>query len=169
MNLLELSQKRFSVRKFTTEQVSEEDLKYILEVTRMAPSAVNKQPWKFVVVKSSEARKQLQACYKREWFASAPLYIICMKAVEGCWVRSEDSKPHGDIDVAIATEHLCLAVAERGLGCCWVCNYDVAKMEEAFPRVGYEAVAIIPIGHIAPDCPMNEKKRKPLGEITETI
>ena len=56
MNLLELSQKRFSVRKFTAEQVSEEDLKYILEVTRMAPSAVNKQPWKFVVVKSSEAR-----------------------------------------------------------------------------------------------------------------
>ena len=53
MNLLELSQKRFSVRKFTAEQVSEEDLKYILEVTRMAPSAVNKQPWKFVVVKSS--------------------------------------------------------------------------------------------------------------------
>ncbi len=45
MNLLELSQKRFSVRKFTAEQVSEEDLKYILEVTRMAPSAVNKQPW----------------------------------------------------------------------------------------------------------------------------
>ena len=43
MNLLELSQKRFSVRKFTAEQVSEEDLKYILEVTRMAPSAVNKQ------------------------------------------------------------------------------------------------------------------------------
>lgn len=112
MNLLELSQKRFSVRKFTAEQVSEEDLKYILEVTRMAPSAVNKQPWKFVVVKSSEARKQLQACYKREWFVSAPLYIICMKAVEGCWVRSEDSKSHGDIDVAIATEHLCLAVAE---------------------------------------------------------
>lgn len=47
MNLLELSQKRFSVRKFTAEQISEEDLKYILEVTRMAPSAVNKQPWKF--------------------------------------------------------------------------------------------------------------------------
>lgn len=81
MNLLELSQKRFSVRKFTAEQVSEEDLKYILEVTRMAPSAVNKQPWKFVVVKSSEARKQLQACYKREWFASAPaLHYL----YEGC-------------------------------------------------------------------------------------
>lgn len=169
MNLLELSQKRFSVRKFTDEQVSKEDLKYILEVTRMAPSAVNKQPWKFVVVKSPEARKRLQECYAREWINSAPLYIICMKAVEGCWVRPQDGKSHGDIDVAIATEHLCLAAAERGLGSCWVCNYKVAKLAELFPRPGYEAIAVIPIGHIAPDCPMNEKKRKPLEEITEML
>ena len=56
MNLLELSQKRFSVRKFTDEPVSEADLKYILEVTRMAPSAVNKQPWKFVVSGSIQHR-----------------------------------------------------------------------------------------------------------------
>lgn len=103
MNLLELSQKRFSVRKFTDEPVSEADLKYILEVTRMAPSAVNKQPWKFVVVKSPEARKRLQECYAREWINSAPLYIICMKAVDACWVRPQDGKSHGDIDVAIAT------------------------------------------------------------------
>lgn len=59
MTILELSQKRFSARKYTDEPVSEEDLNYILEVTRMAPSAVNKQPWKFLVVKSEEARKQL--------------------------------------------------------------------------------------------------------------
>lgn len=63
MNILELSQKRFSVRKYSDTPVSEEDLQYILEVTRMAPSAVNKQPWKFVVVKSDKARKQLQECY----------------------------------------------------------------------------------------------------------
>lgn len=169
MNLLELSQKRFSVRKFTDEPVSEADLKYILEVTRMAPSAVNKQPWKFVVVKSPEARKRLQECYAREWINSAPLYIICMKAVDACWVRPQDGKSHGDIDVAIATEHLCLAAAERGLGSCWVCNYKVAKLAELFPRPRYEAIAVIPIGHIAPDCPINEKKRKPLEEITETV
>lgn len=82
MNILELSQKRFSVRKYSDTPVSEEDLQYILEVTRMAPSAVNKQPWKFVVVKSDEARKQLQECYNREWFKSAPLYIICMREVD---------------------------------------------------------------------------------------
>ena len=161
MNILELSKKRFSVRKYSDAPVSEEDLQYILEVTRMAPSAVNKQPWKFVVVKSEAARKQLQECYDRDWFKSAPLYIICMREV--------DSKQHGDIDVAIATEHLCLSATERGLGSCWVCNFNVAKLKETFPYTGFEPIAIIPIGHIADDCPTNEKKRKTLEEITDII
>ena len=54
MNILELSQTRFSVRKYTDEPVSSDDLNYILECVRMAPSAVNRQPWKFVVVRSRE-------------------------------------------------------------------------------------------------------------------
>ncbi len=169
MSILELSKKRFSVRKFTNEPVSMTDIEYILEVARMAPSACNRQPWKFLLVTSQESREKLQACYNREWFKSAPFYIICMKDVENSWKREEDKKQHGDIDVAIATEHLCLAAAERGLGCCWICNYDVARMADLFPYHGYEAVAIIPIGHIAADCPGQEKKRKELENITETI
>ena len=169
MNILELSQKRFSARKYSNTPVSEEDLRYILEVTRMAPSAVNKQPWKFVIVKSEEARKKLQECYDREWFKSAPLYIICMREVEKNWIRQEDNKQHGDIDVAIATEHLCLAATERVLGTCWVCNFNVAKLKETFLYSGCEPVAIIPIGHPVDDCPMNEKKRKPLEEIIDII
>lgn len=49
MNILELSQTRFSARKYTDEPVSDDDLAYILECVRLAPSAVNRQPWKFVV------------------------------------------------------------------------------------------------------------------------
>ena len=87
-------------------------------------------------------------------------------------MRKEDSKPHGDIDVAIATEHLCLAAAERGLGTCGVCNYDPEKMHQYFEqgsREDYEAVVIIPIGHIAPDCPHAEKKRKEMSDIVEEL
>ena len=90
----------------------------------MAPSACNKQPWKWLVVKSDEAKEKLQECYDREWFKTAPMYIVGMRNKQENWVRKEDNKPHGDIDVAIATEHLCLSAAERGLGTCWVCNYD---------------------------------------------
>lgn len=168
MNILELSKLRFSARKFTDEKVSDADLEYILETVRMSPSACNRQPWKFVVVESCEAKAALQTCYDREWFKSAPLYVVCLRDIANNWVRN-DGKQHGDIDVAIATEHLCLAAAERGLGTCWVCNFDAAKAKEMFSDDNFEVVAIIPLGHIAEDCPRGEKKRKHLDEIVERI
>lgn len=59
MNFLELTQKRFSARKFTAEPVSQEDLDYIMECVRLAPSACNKQPWKFIIVRSNEYKEKL--------------------------------------------------------------------------------------------------------------
>jgi nitroreductase len=152
-NMLALSQERFSARKFTSEAVSQEDVDYMMECVRLAPSAVNRQPWHWLIVRSDEAKEKLQECYDREWFKTAPMYIVGMKNVNENWVRRYDEKPHGDIDVAIAAEHLCLAATERGLGTCWVCNYDTDKMQQFFPREGFEAVVIIPLGHIAEDCP----------------
>lgn len=171
-DMLSLSKERFSARKFTEEAVSKDDLLYVLECVRMAPSACNRQPWKWLVVKSEEAKQKLQECYDREWFKTAPMYIVGMRSKQENWVRKPDGKPHGDIDVAIATEHLCLAAAERGLGTCWVCNYDPEKMHLNFEqgaRADYEAVVIVPIGHIAPDCPRAEKKRKEMDEIVEEV
>mgnify|MGYP002733900960 FL=1 len=146
MNMLELSEARFSARKFTDEPVSDADLHYILECARLAPSAVNRQPWKLVVVRSPEARQQLWSAYDREWFRTAPLYIVCMRNNQACWTRRYDDKPHGDIDVAIATEHLCLAATERGLGTCWVCNYDPAIVRNLFPSANYEGILHFRIG-----------------------
>lgn len=169
MNILELSQARFSARKYTDEPVSKDDLDYILECVRMAPSAVNRQPWKFIVVRSKEAREKLWQSYDREWFRTAPLYTECMKNATECWTRHYDDKKHGDIDVAIATEHLCLAATECGLGTCWVCNFDTNIISQLLPSDKFEAVAIIPIGHIAEDCPHAEKKRKAIEDIVEEI
>ena len=168
-NMLALSQERFSARKFTSEAVSQEDVDYIMECVRLAPSAVNRQPWLWLIVRSDEAKEKLQECYDREWFKTAPMYIVGMKNVNENWVRRYDEKPHGDIDVAIAAEHLCLAATERGLGTCWVCNYDTDKMLQFFPREGFGAVVIIPLGHIAEDCPHADKKRKEMNEIVEEI
>lgn len=169
MNFIDLVSKRFSARKFTKQTVSSADLNYLLTCARLAPSAVNKQPWKFIIVKSEEAKAQLYQTYNREWFATAPLYILCMKNEAACWTRAYDQHPHADIDLAIAIEHICLAATERNLGSCWVCNFDTNKMDELFNNNGYKAVAIIPIGHIAPDCPQHEKNRKTLTEIVEEV
>ena len=169
MNFLELCEKRYSVRKYSAEAVSDDDLRYVLECARMAQSAVNFQPWKFVVVRSEAAKADIRRCYDREWFASAPLYIVALRDVNANWVRSSDGNPHGDIDVAIAVEHICLAAAERGLGTCWVANYDTALLNQLFGDADHEAVAIVPIGHIAADCPYAPKKRKEMSLIVKEL
>ena len=75
----------------------------------------------------------------------------------------------GGDSVAIAAEHICLAATERGLGSCWVCNYDPDLMRSLFPLPDHEAVVILPVGHIAPDCPQKAKDRLPLAELTDRL
>ena len=169
-DFLNLCKNRFSARKYTSEPVNKEDLDYILECVRLAPSAVNFQPWKFIVVKSPEALEKLQRCYARDWFKTAPIAVIAYKNKKTAWVRMCDGKQHGDVDVAIAVEHLCLAATEKGLGTCWICNFDTELIEQLFPQSEeFEPVAVIPVGHIADDCPKKEKDRKDIGQIVEYV
>lgn len=57
MDFKELSNHRYSVRKYTDEPVSKADIDYIMECVRLAPSACNRQPWKFLLVVSDEAKQ----------------------------------------------------------------------------------------------------------------
>lgn len=165
MNFLELVKNRYSCRNYKPQGIEEEKLKYILECVRFAPSAVNKQPWKFRIVRNNDDKAKIQQCYAREWFATAPTYVIASVLHDEEWVRA-DGKHHGNIDVSIAVEHLCLAATEQGLATCWVCNFDAEKCKNLFGMSENEEPAVlIPIGY-ANDQP-KEKKRKPLEEITE--
>ena len=163
MNFLKLVKSRYSCRQYADRVVEKEKLDYVMECVRLAPSAVNRQPWRFRIVTDVEVLQQLWECYNREWFKSAPVCIVASVVHDEEWVRS-DGKRHGDIDVAIAVEHLCLAAAEQGLGTCWVCNFDAPLCKEILTMPeNEEAVAIIPVGY--PDCEPMEKKRKDVNEI----
>ena len=116
MNFLELSKQRYSARNYSSDMIEQEKLYYILECARFAPSAVNYQPWHFFIVKSDNQKLLVQQSYPREWFTEAPLYIVVCADSSISWVRKSDNKNHSDIDAAIATEHICLAAAEQGLG-----------------------------------------------------
>ena len=166
MDFKELCSLRFSVRGYTSDDITDQQLSYILECAKLSPSAVNRQPWRFYVVKSPDMKAELHRCYNREWFTSAPLYIVCCIRHDEAWVRPSDHKEHGDIDIAIAAEHICLAAAAIGLGSCWVCNFDASLCKEILQLPAEEEPAVIvPIGHTSPDCLQKEKVRKPLSEI----
>lgn len=164
MTFKELCEARYSVRSYKDEKIPTEKLEYIKECARLAPSAVNKQPWKLHFVTSSDGLSKVVEAYNREWIRTAKSVIMVVAQKDEAWVRKSDGKYHGDIDAAIITEHICLAAAEQGLGTCWVCNFDSALIHESFNlAANEEAVVLIPIG-IPADEP-SEKKRKDISDI----
>ena len=151
MAFLDLVKQRYSCRSYQEKSVEQKKLDYVMECVRFAPSAVNKQPWMFRMVKNEVDKAKLQECYNRSILHDEE------------WVRS-DGKHHGDIDIAIAVEHLCLAATEQGLATCWVCNFDAEKCKQFFGLGDNEEPAVlIPIGYAADE--PKEKKRKEIGEI----
>ena len=168
MKLIDIVKKRCSVRDYSSRPVEKEKLEYILEAARLAPSACNHQPWRFVVIQDDKLLQKLQGCYEKDWFKTAPLCIVICGDHETSWKRKYDGKDHCDIDIAIATDHLILAATELGLGTCWVCAFDPASCREALQLPD----ALEPIVMVAVGYPQNEdvwkttvKKRKNADEV----
>lgn len=161
---------RKSVRSYQDKTPEKALLTQVLEAARLAPSAVNFQPWQFIVVIEEEKLKELHACYHREWFDTAPACIVVLGNHNEAWQRKADGKDHTDIDVSIAIDHMTLQAAELGLGTCWVCNFEVEKVASLFGLPSYlEPIALIPIGFPTESLIPQEKQRKSLDEIVKWL
>ena len=101
MDFQELVRKRFSARNYRPDEVETSKLDYILECARLAPSAVNFQPWKFLVIKSERQKENIRQCYDREWFKTAPLYVVVCVDKSVAWVRKSDNKNHADMSAEV--------------------------------------------------------------------
>lgn len=139
---------RRSIRRYTTEAVSDADVETVLRAAMAAPSAFNQQPWRFVVVRDAETRMRLSETSQYSgMLAEAPVgIVICADStavrVEGYWV----------LDCAAATENALLAAHSIGLGGVWlgVYNYPerVANVRGALGLPAHiEPVAMIALGH----------------------
>ena len=162
MDFSALARTRQSVRAYHPDPVTDDDLAAILEAARLAPTACSRQPFRIFVLTTAN-HADLERVYRRPWFRQAPLVLaVCAVPAEG-GVRA-DGKNHAEIDAAIVMDHLTLAAADRGLGTCWVCNFDPIAAREvlALPE-GMEPVAFTPLGRPA-DSP-REKVRRPLDEL----
>ncbi len=167
MDFLALAKHRFSCRKYQDKEINSDDIDYILEAGRVAPSAKNLQPWRFIVVKDPVILNHLSEAYARDWIKSAKAIIVIVVDHRESWVRG-DQKDHGDIDAAIAIDHMTLAAQERGVGTCWVCNFNVEEVKDTLNiPVMLEPVALLPLGYPAEkgDSQRHQKQRKPLSEI----
>lgn len=165
-NFLDLVTERYSCRDYDSAPLSNEIILQVLETARLAPSACNKQPWKFLIVTQKEQQDKIIECYSRDWVKTAPAFIVCLGNNPNAWHRANDNKDHTDVDISIATEHICLAATSLGLGTCWICNFDVDLFCKLFSiPAEWTPIAIIPIGYPSSNNKIPSKIRKSLDEI----
>jgi len=167
MKLIDIAKTRYSCRSYKPDEVEDDKLMQVLTAIRVAPSAVNFQPWHFIVIKNSENKAKVYESYQRDWLKTAPLIIIACGDHLKSWKRS-DGKEHLDIDISIAVDHLMLQATELGLATCWICNFNsnVLKHNLNLPE-NIEPVVIIPLGYPndKSDPDRHDVKRKSLKEI----
>jgi nitroreductase len=163
MEFSELIETRYSVRAYKPDPVEDDVLQQVLEAARLAPTAINAQPFQLIVIHTAGREAELRRIYRRDWFVQAPLVIcICGIPAEG-WVR-RDGKNYTEVDVAIVMDHLILAATDVGLGTCWIgAFYPAAAREVLGLPDGVEPIAFTPLGYPA-DQP-RPKKRKALSEL----
>jgi nitroreductase len=164
MDIYEAITTRKSVRAYKDDDVPEGVLARILEAARMAPSASNRQEWRFVVVRDDETRQQLMGAARNQRFVGqAPVVLAC------CAETDEHKMPCGHlsytIDLAIAIDHITLCAAAEGLGTCWIGAFDEEQTKEILGiPAPIRVVALLPLGYPQDPAPV-EKDRLALDEI----
>lgn len=129
MNVMDAIKERYSVRGYQDRAVERETLRSVLEAARLAPSASNRQEWRFIVVQDKDTRQRLMKAAKNQTFVGqAPVVIAC------CAKTDQHAMTCGQlcypIDVAIAIEHMVLKAVEEGLGSCWVGAFYEEEVKE---------------------------------------
>lgn len=146
MEFLQLVKERHSVRKFSDRKVEREKLDLILEAGRVAPTAVNYQPQRILVIDSKENLDKLKSC--TPYHFHAPLTLLVCYDSTASWKRSYDNEDMGAVDASIVTTQMMLQTAELGLGCTWVGHFDPKQIRNAFELPEYLIpVALLPIGY----------------------
>jgi nitroreductase len=130
MDLFEAISQRRSVRSYQDKPVEEQKLTQVMEAARLAPSASNRQEWRFVVVQDAALRRRLmKAAHDQQFIADAPV-VIAACAVEHDHIMS-CGHPSFLVDLSIALEHIALAARALGLGTCWVGAFEQRLVRDA--------------------------------------
>ncbi len=157
MDIKEVIQKRYSCRNYKDTLVSDEKLKSILEAARLAPSASNRQQYKFIVIKDKEKREKLAEISGQSFIAEAPI-IIAGISLEPERVMSCEVPTYA-VDLAIAMEHIALQACAEGLGSCWIGSFPQEETKNILEvPEEYKIVALMPIGYSADSKELKEKK-----------
>jgi nitroreductase len=171
--ILNLIASRQSDRKYSDNTVEKEKLDRIVEAGRMAPSACNAQPWKFIVVTEPQLVVQIDEAASAKligmngFVAQAPVILVIvrekpnMSSKVGATIKNKD---YSLIDIGIATENICLQAKAEGIGSCIIGWFDERMIRKILDIPKSKRVElIITLGYSLSE--KREKRRKPVEEI----
>jgi len=175
-DLMSIVKGRRSIRRFQDKPVPETDLQQILEAVQWSPSWANTQCWEIVVVKDREMKERLNEALSptnpaKKGLPDAPLVLaLCGKLQSSGFYKGQATTKLGDwfmFDLGIATQSLCLAACNLGLGTVIVGSIDHDKAKDVLGvGEGYELVALIPVGYPAKESAA--PKRREISEFTHS-
>lgn len=154
MSLINIILTRRSIRRYEQKEIPEYALNQILEAARQAPSAVNKQPIHFIIVKRIETKKALANHMFNRFISKAPIVIIGLAdetvLLTGKWAK---------IDVTIAMQNMVIAAWALGIGSCWIGAFDEEKVKKTLKIPNkWSVVALLTLGYPAEKPKLPKKK-----------
>ncbi len=164
MDIYEAIRRRSSVRSYNGEPIDDAVLNRILDAGRLAPSARNRQQWKFVVVRDETLRRELASnVCEQPWMARAAVIVAAVSTdpyTMFCQVEA------GPVDLAIALDHMVQAATAEGLGTCWIGHFDqrACKQLLGIPEA-CRVIELLTIGSRKGDQGDSPKPRKALDEV----
>jgi nitroreductase len=170
-DIIEVIKTRRCVREYKEAQIPDEDINFLIDCARYAPSGFNMQPWSFLVIKNKDVMRKISEHGKKtmipmlepmkdsfpkardflvflktkdtDMFYNAPLLII---------ILGNKNAPTVDYDCPMAAQNMMLAAQSKGIGSCWIGGVQPALMDEGFLRElgapeGYKAIAPLIFGY----------------------
>ena len=152
MTFLDLVKHRKSVRRFRDKPVEREKIMMCLEAARLAPSACNSQPWKFIVVDDAPLKIRLRktalsGIYSLNSFCKTAPVIIVIVSERARFMARIGGMFRGTryylIDIGIAIEHFVLQAEELGLGSCWIGWFNERAVKQVLNIPQYKKIDIL--------------------------
>ena len=157
---LELLLTRRSIRKYEDREIPLDLVYKILEIARYAPSAKNRQPWRFIVIKSPELRQKLSGIHRgAKPLAKAPLGILVV-------CDAEEAPDSYQVDCANASMYIMLAAHAPGVGTVWI---QALRDQEAIQGILGLPSRLKPVALIAMGWPAEHPEPKPRKTLEELV
>ena len=189
LDFMEISKQRHTVRKYAQKPVEQENIEKILEAGRWAPTAVNAQPQRILVMDTQENLDKVKEFCTFGWqkkyadlasesdtkdhknsifYYGAPVVLLVCYDKDECWTHPESGRSSGATDATIVATHMMMEATSLGLGSAWISYFDEDKARKLLNIPdSWQPVCMLYVGYSADDYQPNEKmsaKRKPLSE-----